>query len=735
MGSLSNLYISQSYQSLIHLESNTSATTTPTQLQDGIGTNLGIYLNTNGEVSASSFSGSINGIGNVSAFSSSVNSRILAITGSSINTGSLVTTASFNSYTASQDFKNTTFATTGSNVFIGNQTLSGSLFISGNINMVNGSDLITHHVRAAGSNGLELQTSAGTIIVAMGQGGGTQAGFVGSLSSNAFSASTINGLGDPLAFSTSVNSRLIAATGSTINTGSFATTGSNTFTGQQTLSDVDLLNQIGLDDHSGSLVLFAKGFTSSSLTHISASSAGVGNIIFKTNDSTATTIVSGSSNILTNAAAATAGFNRYIGGSGNIMLNASNVPQISSSMTISPTMNNNYFGGNSTTLTMRGPVSSSAWTISGNINNGTINIGQGAILNAQGIQSGLTLTGNTVAGTLNLNAPFTLSSSVSFTNNILNGTATITAYSSSVSFAFNNINDNSFTLNNNFFSSSAGVGSVALNRNNIGGQGQTITIQGSQPAGTNNATSYSDNTILGGSNILFADVSSARVVSTNAYHSAIRNIIGGNQLIVSASSLLSDVSSFGSAYFGRYNANDGIRNKTSDIVFAVGTGTSTTRKTGFLIDSGSNTFIEGTLNVSGSTTMTGSLILSSSAAVELQVIGALEITGSVAGNITALTVASSTASIDFNLGTFFTLTIPSSSVTYITGSNLKPGMTANIVLTQEATTGSVRFESSLFKFPSGSINTGSAVASAVDIVSVMSVNTTTLLSVGANRLI
>jgi hypothetical protein len=154
--------------------------------------------------------------------------------------------------------------------------------------------------------------------------------------------------------------------------------------------------------------------------------------------------------------------------------------------------------------------------------------------------------------------------------------------------------------------------------------------------------------------------------------------------------------------------------------------------TGSLILSSSNA-VE--LNVIGNALITGSLVMSSSAAVELQVIGGVEITGSVAGNITALSVASSTASIDFNLGTFFTLTIPSSSVTYITGSNLKPGMTANIVLTQQSTTGSVRFETTLFKFPSGSINTGSAVASAVDIVSVMSVNTTTLLSVGANRLI
>jgi hypothetical protein len=218
------------------------------------------------------------------------------------------------------------------------------------------------------------------------------------------------------------------------------------------------------------------------------------------------------------------------------------------------------------------------------------------------------MTGNNVAGTLTVVADSnTLSSSLSITNTNLNGTAQINAFSSSVAMSNNNINDSAFTFNNLFFSSSAGKGSVALNRNNIGGQGQTITIQGSQPTGTTNATSYSDNTIFGGSNTIFCDVSSARVVSTNAYHSAIRNIIAGNGLIVSASSLVTDTTSFGSAYFGRWNASDGIKNKTSDIIFAVGTGTSTTRKTGFLIDSGSNTFVEGTLNVSGSTSITGSL--------------------------------------------------------------------------------------------------------------------------------
>jgi hypothetical protein len=64
----------------------------------------------------------------------------------------------------------------------------------------------------------------------------------------------------------------------------------------------------------------------------------------------------------------------------------------------------------------------------------------------------------------------------------------------------------------------------------------------------------------------------------------------------------------GGGYFGRFNANDGIRNGTGENIFVVGTGGSeATRKTGFLIDSGSNTFVEGSLNVSGSTQFTGSI--------------------------------------------------------------------------------------------------------------------------------
>ena len=120
------------------------------------------------------------------------------LTGSTINTGSLVTTSSFNSYTASQDFKNTTFATTssvtalsqslyftdttqsvniatntanivtltsktgsfaitGSNTFRGNQIVSGTFFQSGSNTLGNAPQLagtwIKNRVVIGGTSG------------------------------------------------------------------------------------------------------------------------------------------------------------------------------------------------------------------------------------------------------------------------------------------------------------------------------------------------------------------------------------------------------------------------------------------------------------------------------------------------------------------------------------------------------------------------------------------------------
>lgn len=53
MGSLAGLYISQSFQSLVHFATNATASATLTELQDGLGNGLGVLLNTQGDISSS----------------------------------------------------------------------------------------------------------------------------------------------------------------------------------------------------------------------------------------------------------------------------------------------------------------------------------------------------------------------------------------------------------------------------------------------------------------------------------------------------------------------------------------------------------------------------------------------------------------------------------------------------------------------------------------------------------
>jgi predicted acyltransferase (DUF342 family) len=89
MGSLSNLYISSSFQSLIHLGNDNTASTAYTVLQDGFGNDLGVSLNTRGEIKSAGllvsgavdintfFSGSTQGFVN----QSSIN-NLIRITGS-----------------------------------------------------------------------------------------------------------------------------------------------------------------------------------------------------------------------------------------------------------------------------------------------------------------------------------------------------------------------------------------------------------------------------------------------------------------------------------------------------------------------------------------------------------------------------------------------------------------------------------------------------------------------------
>ena len=123
MGQLTNLYVSESYQGLLKLtDSTTGLTSTLQTVQDGLGGNSPLQISrTQVNISGSL---TINGS---------------PITGSNVDTGSFVTTSSFNAYTSSIDTridgieaKTGSYATTGSNTFIGSQIIEGNVSFPSN---------------------------------------------------------------------------------------------------------------------------------------------------------------------------------------------------------------------------------------------------------------------------------------------------------------------------------------------------------------------------------------------------------------------------------------------------------------------------------------------------------------------------------------------------------------------------------------------------------------------------
>lgn len=100
------------------------------------------------------------------------------------------------------------------------------------------------------------------------------------------------------------------------------------------------------------------------------------------------------------------------------------------------------------------------------------------------------------------------------------------------------------------------------------------------------------------------------------------------------------------------------------------------------------------------------------------------ITGSLRGQVSALSISSNTASVNMSINNFFTLSLVNGAGTNINPTNIKPGQTVNILVTQgSAGTGTVTFPS-LVKQPAGFLYTGSAVANALDIVTMISFDST-----------
>ena len=110
----------------------------------------------------------------------------------------------------------------------------------------------------------------------------------------------------------------------------------------------------------------------------------------------------------------------------------------------------------------------------------------------------------------------------------------------------------------------------------------------------------------------------------------------------------------------------------------------------------------------------------------------LVVTGSTQGNVTALSIASNTASLNLNLGNFFTLQLVPGVDTYVNPSNIKPGQ-SSLLLISTTGSGTVSFPSTV-KQPSGSSYTATTTTG-TDILTFASLDNTNLYVVNVKNLI
>jgi len=545
--------------------------------------------------------------------------------GGSTDTGSLLVTASFSGNTLTFTKGDATtfspfgaFATTGSNTFTGAQTLnansnvvSGSITFNGT-SVFNNTASFFNTIKLQNStvgdlNALRIDIASGSIVLqsAAGAGGISALGHLSASSAN----SIVN-----LVFKTGnqAGDTIISGSNNIFTNPATPTTGYKRYIGGS--NNFYLNNSDGINSQITASAASISGarpvmnnnifFGTSALTINQASNPGTtntynNNIFGQTSAITINALAYTGSSFTVN--------DNIFKGGGAVTINpaSASLAEIAAGVSGSgasiEVIRNLLVGGGGMTINIGPKVSSGFGSIISNIvSNGTLtltNISSSAnvTINSNNVIGGQTYSNAGAAG-LALHT-----TAGSMTTNI--GAMSLIASASAIQ-ASNNISPSSMAVTNRMFSGSLGVGALIFTNNQTQGASNTYTITGSF-GGTGSPTMLA-NGIFGASNTIFTNVE-----GRGMYVDFRSNLVGGGNLILTGSNN-NAITASGGGYFGRFNANDGRRNGTGENIFVVGTGGSeATRKTGFLIDSGSNTFVEGSFNVSGSSSLTGSLIVSS----------------------------------------------------------------------------------------------------------------------------
>lgn len=141
-----------------------------------------------------------------------------------------------------------------------------------------------------------------------------------------------------------------------------------------------------------------------------------------------------------------------------------------------------------------------------------------------------------------------------------------------------------------------------------------------------------------------------------------------------------------------------------------------------------------TTNIDNRVNTLSSLTASYSTTGSNTLVGNQVFSGSVRGRVIDLTVASQTASMDLSLGNFFTLTLPTSSITRLNPTNIQPGETVQLLVTQQSVTGSLNYSSAL-KFATGSAYSASIFPNSVDILSFVTFDTSSIYAVSIKNMV
>lgn len=144
----------------------------------------------------------------------------------------------------------------------------------------------------------------------------------------------------------------------------------------------------------------------------------------------------------------------------------------------------------------------------------------------------------------------------------------------------------------------------------------------------------------------------------------------------------------------------------------------------------STSFANVTTRINGLASFTGSYATTGSNTFR----GNEIISGSLRGGVINLLVVSQTASMDLSLGNFFTLTLPSSSTTFLNPTNIQPGQSIQLLIQQQATTGSLRYPNTIL-FATGSAYSASVIASSKDVLSFLSLDSTNLYGVSVKNFV